>query len=153
MPIEIRLAGEDSKAAIRSLLDDYLTELSEYGEVDTAYPYFESYWNEDEGRWPYLFFAESELIGFAFVNTVSPSGRGTDFSMAEFFVRPTARGRGHGVAAAKEIILKFNGQWELSIMQHNAPARVFWPKVISKIEGRDAECFDEEGERIHRFFV
>jgi predicted acetyltransferase len=34
-------------------MQDYLAELSRYGEVNAAYPHFDAYWSEDD-RWPYL---------------------------------------------------------------------------------------------------
>lgn len=153
MSVEIQLAGEDRQTDIRCLLDEYLAGLSTYGEVDTAYPYFESYWGASEGRWPFLIMGEGELVGFAFVNTFSPSGRGTDFSMAEFYIQPSARGKGYGIAAAMALMRKFRGLWELSIMRANKRAHNFWSKVVSEIEGRDAEFFERKGDTIHRFSV
>ncbi|MAN62566.1 MAG: hypothetical protein CMI60_11550 [Parvibaculum sp.] len=153
MTLEVRSAGENCREDIRRLLDGYLAELSTYGEVDHTYPYFEAYWTEGQARWPFLILGDGKLVGFAFVNTVSPSGRRCDFSMAEFYIHPSARGKGYGIAAAKELMLKFSGLWELSIMQANKPAQRFWPKAISEIEGRDTECFERNGDTIHRFSV
>lgn len=153
MSVEILLAGENCQTDIRRLLSEYLAELSAYGDVDKSYPYFGAYWNEGETRWPYLILGDGEFIGFAFVNTVSPSGRGTDFSMAEFYIEPFARTRGYGLAGAKELLLKHEGQWELSIMRANARAQRFWPKVMSYTKAREVECFEHNGDIIHRFSV
>ena len=153
MTLEVRSAGEHCREDIRRLLDGYLAELSTYGEVDRTYPYFEAYWTEGEARWPFLILGDGKLVGFAFVNTVSPSWRRCDFSMAEFYIQPSARGKGFGMAAAKELMFKFRGQWELSIMQQNVSAQHFWSKVISGVEAHDAECIAHDGDTIHRFSV
>ncbi len=153
MPVALQLVKEDEKDRVRNLLNEYLVELSAFGEVENSYPYFDAYWTDSDCRWPYFIIGHKEIVGFAFVNTFSPSGRGTDFSMAEFYIQPSARGKGYGIAAAMALMLKSSGLWELSIMRANKPAHNFWPKVISEIEGRHAELFQHEGDTIHRFSV
>lgn len=153
MSVEVMLAGDNFRADICKLLGEYLAELSVYGDVDHAYPYFDAYWTGSDCRWPYFILGDGAIIGFAFVNTISPSGRGTDFSMAEFYVQPHARGSGYGLAAAMELFQKHDGVWELSIMKGNKRAQNFWPKAISAVDGRGAECFENNGETIHRFYI
>ena len=153
MAIEIQFAKEESQNYIRKLLDEYLVELSAFGDVDHSYPYFDAYWTECGYRWPYLILGDGKIVGFAFVNTVSPSGRRVDFSMAEFYIQPSARGHGYGLAAAKELFLKHHGWWELSIMRANERAQSFWPKAISASEGHNTESFEHNEETVHRFSV
>lgn len=151
MSIEIQLVDEEHQAYIRALLDEYLKELAEYGEVNHSYPYFDAYWSDRDSRWPYFILEDGEVVGFAFVNTISPSGRGTDFSMAEFYIRPSARGSGCGLAAAKAVFLKHLGVWELSIMRANKPAQTFWPKAISATDTVERQVFEHEAQTIHCF--
>jgi len=151
--VEIRTAKAEGQSKVRELLSEYLVELSAYDEVDHGYRYFDSYWIEGDCRWPYFILGDGEVIGFAFVNTVSPSGRGTDFSIAEFYIQPCARGNGYGLAAATELFRKHEGVWELSVMAANKRAQSFWPKAITAIGGRKAECFEHNGETIHRFCI
>jgi predicted acetyltransferase len=76
-------------------MQDYLAELSRYGEVNAAYPHFDAYWSEDD-RWPYLIEVDDQLAGFALVNKWSPSHQGTDFAVAEFYILPDFRNAGIG---------------------------------------------------------
>src|SRR5687767_4124610 len=119
--VEIRRAEIDEKSAIWNLLKFHLSELSAFGSVNNAYPYFDSYWTEGT-RWPYLIEIVRQKVGFALVNQHSPSGRGTDFAIAEFYVLPQYRGRRYGTEAAHQIFKMHPGQWELSIFLNNAPA-------------------------------
>ncbi len=153
MSSNIKLALEEEKPQLRNLLGEYLSELSKYGEVDVAYPYFDTYWDEGEQRWPYLIQESHQRVGFALVNSWSPSGRGTDFSMAEFYIVPDARGHGIGRNAAKTILLAHSGVWELSVMLLNAPAQRFWPTTIEAAHAQELERIESDGEMIYRFRI
>ncbi len=151
MTVEIVQAVAADRAILRDLLADCLAELAGFGPVDLAYPYFELYFDPAERRWPYLLLQEGEVAGFALVNTVSPSGEGTDFAMAEFYVAPKARRSGFGRAAAARIFRMHAGLWELAILPGNAPAQRFWPEAIAEAGGRAIERIAADGETIHRF--
>jgi predicted acetyltransferase len=101
----------EHKPHLRNLLSDYLLELSRYDEVDLNY--LDAYWEEIESRWPYLIERNDQCVGFTFVDKWSPSGRGTDFSMAEFYIVPDARPHGVGRDAAEAILHAHSGVWEL----------------------------------------
>lgn len=153
MSLKVRLSLTPEKSVLRNLLAAYLSELSEYGDVEIAYPYFDAYWNEGECRWPYVIYDSDQLVGFAFVNTFSPSGRGTDFSFAEFYIVPDARRHGIGRDAAKAILTAHSGVWELSVMSPNAPAQRFWPNAIGAAQVRQYERIEHEQETIYRFRI
>lgn len=153
MRLEVNLALAEKKPVLRHLLADYLSELSRYGEVEFAYRYFDTYWDKGESRWPYLFRENHQLVGFAFVNNWSPSGRGTDFSMAEFYIVSDARRRGVGRDAAKTVLLAYSGVWELSVMSLNASARRFWPNAIEAAQARQLQHVEHNGEAIYRFRI
>jgi GNAT superfamily N-acetyltransferase len=44
---------------------------------------------------------DGESIGFIFINQWLPSGRGTDYAVAEFYIAPRWRGQGHGTEAVR----------------------------------------------------
>ncbi len=44
MSTEVLAASETSKSELREMLSVYLGELSQYGDVDLEYRYFDSYW-------------------------------------------------------------------------------------------------------------
>lgn len=151
MSVTISMAGVVAKTELRSMLSSYLAELGAYGKVNFDYPYFDAYWSEGERRWPYLIRAGSDVIGFAFVR--APSDRGADYSLAEFYIRPEARGCGRGIEAAKAVLTAYPGVWYLTIFLLNAPAQAFWPKAIAAAGSDTPECSEEHGEMVYRFVV
>src|SRR5262249_27241118 len=113
MSAHIRPAEIEDQATVRGQLYAYLKELSAFGSVEETYPYFEDYWKEPT-RWPYVIEVDHVSIGFIFVNQWSPSGRGTDYAMAEFYIAPLWRRRGHGIDAACQVLRNHCGQWEIA---------------------------------------
>jgi predicted acetyltransferase len=107
----VRMAKIDDRPIVRGQINDYLGELSVLVSGKKTYPYFDDYWR-DPTRLPYLVEVGSEPIGFIFVNRWSPSGRSTDYSFAEFYVRPEWRRHGHGLCAASQVLKRHPGQWE-----------------------------------------
>lgn len=87
-------------------------------------------------RHPFLLHAEGRLAGFAIVDTRSRlTGDDGVRDMAEFFVARTARRRGVGTAAARELFERFGGRWEVRQTESNSPALAFWRKVIGNYTG------------------
>ncbi len=132
------------------MLSVYLGELSQYGDVDLEYRYFDSYWL-DEDRWPYLIVKDQRTVGFALVNTWSPSGKGTNFSIAEFFVLPEFRGTGVGRSAFASLLGTHPGFWELSVMSNNEAGKAFWQRALATVGVSEIETVDLDGELVHRF--
>jgi predicted acetyltransferase len=153
LQIAIKLASPVHKAYLRDLLSKYLSELERYGEVNHDYRYFDAYWEEPAGRWPYLIERNGGGVGFAFVNKWSPSGRGTDFAMAEFYINPEARASGVGLRAVEAILQAHLGSWELSIASLNTPAQDFWPHAIGAVGARNIEQIKSDGATIYRFLI
>ncbi|HWJ73139.1 MAG TPA: acetyltransferase [Kaistia sp.] len=153
MALRITPAAAEDKAQLRSLLADCLSELACYGEVDLAYPYLDAYWDPRERRWPYLLRQGEAICGFALVNAWSPSGKGTDFAMAEFYITPAARRNGSGLDAALKVFRMHPGTWELGIMSRNEPAQRFWPKAIAEAGARTVERIEVADETIYRFSI
>jgi predicted acetyltransferase len=151
MTVSITPAGVEMRPRLRTMLSDYLAELSAYAEMHDTYPYFEDYWREPGVRWPYLIQEAGETIGFAFVRAIPDEG--CDASMAEFYVLPAARGGGRGTAAVAALLQAHPGVWRLTILARNAPAQAFWPKAIVAGGGRDVERSDEDGDTAYRFTV
>jgi predicted acetyltransferase len=146
MTVSIRPCPEPEKSQLFAMLQRCLAELSKFGEVDLSYPYFDSYW-QDVDRWPYLIFCNRQLAGFALVNSWSPSGLGTDFAMAEFYVAPAFRRQKLGRGAFDLLIRKHPGQWELSVFDDNTAALMFWQRslgqsdLVSQLEHPSATVF------------
>jgi predicted acetyltransferase len=150
MTIKILAASEAKKSELREMLSAYLRELSQYGDVDLGYRFFDSYWTDDN-RWPYLIVKDESPVGFALVNTWSPSGKGADFALAEFYVRPEFRGMGVGKRAFTSLLQKRFGIWKLSVMADNETGKAFWERALASTDVSDLEGIELGSEVVHRF--
>jgi predicted acetyltransferase len=146
------------KAALRAYLDPYLIEHAdqvdpqrEYGDP-TDYEYFDLYWVEPQ-RHAYWVIDDGQRAGFVMVNEWSPSGRGTQRSIAEFYIRPELRRRGLGQAAALAALDTHAGLWELQVYRANLDGMAFWPQVIAAASAKDWEAMECDDRVIHRFRV
>jgi predicted acetyltransferase len=150
MSISVTLAPANEKPRLRDILTDYLAELSRYGEVSVDYPFFDSYWHDND-RWPYMIEADGQLAGFALVNTWSPSQRGTDFAVAEFYILPDFRRAGVGRRAFAALLHKHRGVWELSVVSKNEAAKAFWQRTIANAGVTVMDRLTIEDEVVYRF--
>ena len=150
MPVAILPASETRKLELRGMLSAYLDELIQYGDVDLEYRYFDSYWS-DTDRWAYFIDKEQHTAGFALINTHSPSGKGTDFAVAEFYVLPEFRGAGVGKAAFACLLGTHPGLWELSVMADNEAGKAFWEKSLAMASVSERETVDLGKKLVHRF--
>jgi predicted acetyltransferase len=150
--VVLRKAQTGDQTTMRAMLADHLREMLAFGPVEEPYPYFDVYWTEAT-RWPYLIEVAGEPIGFVMVNQWSPSGRGTDHAIGEFYISPAHRRRGHGAEAARQAFRAHPGQWELLIFAANRPAQAFWPAAIASAGGRSLERIDHQGNTVLRFVV
>ena len=75
---------------MRSLLHEYLSELSQFGSFDLAYPRFDLYWTE-AGRRAFFIAHGDDVAGLVFLcDGLSSTGLPTDCAITEFYVRPDA---------------------------------------------------------------
>ena len=89
----------------------------------------------------YLFTQEDRPAGFAFVRNLDGPGPTV---LNSFFLVHAARRRGHGLAAARDVLARHPGDWEVAFQDANRAAVAFWPRVA-------AACADEAGWRLeHR---
>jgi predicted acetyltransferase len=131
-PAEVAVtpAGLCGYGEVRRLMPPYLRELAALcGAPPIAgtprYPGLAGYWLRP-GRHAFVIEADGASAGFALVNRWSPSGRGVDRAMAEFYITPAHRRRGVGRAAAGRIFAAHAGIWEVSVLTANTAALQFW---------------------------
>lgn len=144
MDINILPAALTDKPSIAKMLKGpYLRELAQYfaphepAAEQYDYPYLDAYWEEPGARFPFLITANGELAGFAFVNQYSRLGTGNAWSMAEFYIEPSARGHGVGKTAAELVLRQFPGNWEVAVLTGNEPALAFWRRVATRVANDD----------------
>ena len=128
MLIELQPVPLADKNALRSMYSLYLFKLLHSDSMEEDAPFFDRYWI-DEDRWPYFILKNKEVVGFALINTWSPSGKGTDYSVAEFYILPEHRAEGIGRHAFTKLLDLHSGVWEISVINDNAAGMRFWDKV------------------------
>ena len=132
--MEVRRAHVAQKALLETLLEKYLYELSffegeRFGEDGTfGYPYLAAYWQE-EGRHPYLLYADGRLSGLCLVNRIPAADAPLDHAVAEFFVAPPDRRQGAASAAIAQVFARHPGAWQIAFHEKNAPAAAFWRRA------------------------
>jgi predicted acetyltransferase len=142
--VEARPAASAEAGTIRNLMQLYLDEFSPIdgrpieSDGTYTYPYLDLYWLE-QGRYPFLIWADSELAGFALVIERSLIELGQDgFDMAEFFVLRRWRRHGVGELAARQLFDRFPGEWWIVMHELNTPAQSFWRAVVTRYVGDDS---------------
>ncbi len=139
-----------NKEVLRRLLELYVYDYSEYmgWDVDEhglfGYRYLDHYWTEPD-RHPFFIRVDGRLGGFALVRAGAPH------DMAEFFVMRKYRRSGVGSAAARLVLERFPGAWEVRQLAENTGATTFWRSAIPVAfaeeirDGRPVQCFTMPG--------
>lgn len=120
----------EEKATLAAMMRDYLVAMAAFVpdvRPDDAYPYFDLYWSEPAARWPFWLKVGNANAGFALVSRRAEVGR---TEMEEFFVADAYRRRGVGLAAARRLIGRFPGAWQITQRETNVGAIAFWHRVL-----------------------
>ena len=158
MSIEILKVNKKDKDIIANLMQFYQYDFTDFGgehlgeRAKFTYKYFDCYW-EDSDRHPFLILYDKQIAGFSFVNEYSHLGYENAHSIAEFFILRYFRKKGIGFQAAKKIIEKFPGKWEISQTEKNVNAQKFWLKFVRSLKGQDFEkvVLNESGKVVLAF--
>lgn len=142
MNVEVRSVPREQAHVVKNLMQLYLYEasdlegagefLEEMGADGRYEPFeFDTYW-EQPGRYPFLIWADGKLAGFALIAERSEQDR---HAVTEFFVLRVLRRRRIGESAARFLFDHYPGEWEVSELTVNEPAREFWRAVIGRYAG------------------
>src|SRR5215216_2568053 len=127
--VEVEPVSYSDKDVLGRLIEFYVYDYSEYmgWDVDAhgvfGYRYLDHYWT-DADRHPFFIRVDGRLAGFALVR----SGRPHD--MAEFFVMRKYRRAGVGTEAARLVLGRFPGSWEVRQLEANVAGSNFWRSAI-----------------------
>jgi len=139
MSIELVTVEAHEAARIAVMMPDYLKEMAEYTEVplDSAghltYPYLGHYWREPD-RFPFTITRAGVDCGFALVRRlIDPDKPGDYHSLAEFYIAHDFRRQSFGRQAATNVLRTFKGDWEVSVLKSNLPARYFWQGTLVEL--------------------
>jgi predicted acetyltransferase len=137
MGLSVKIAKISDMQYIGSLLQSYLRELSEFENIpltpsgEYEYEYLPYYWTENT-RWPYLFYFDGKVAGFAFVRKEKEK-----YIMAEFTVFREYRGYRFGLVFADEILQKHPGKWNIEYDIQNTNANNFWNRLVVSVAGNN----------------
>ena len=147
------LVPVDDKAALATMMRDYIAAMAEVIpgiRTDAPYPHFDLYWSDSENRWPFWLKLDQANAGFALVSWRSEAGR---TEMEEFFVAAPFRRKGIGLAAARRLILRFPGAWQITQRETNAPAIAFWHCVLDGFVSYDETTTRTDAVRREQRFI
>ena len=167
--VTVSAATEAERVLIEGLVQFYIYDFSELEPAVSDrfepgidgrfadYPELPRYWS-DPAREALMIRSNGRPAGFALINTTSHSGMPVDRNMGEFFVMRKHRRGGVASAAARAILARYPGQWEIAIAGRNLAAVAFWPRAVAGATGvADLVTLEGDGERwtgpILRFVV
>ncbi|UFR06449.1 GNAT family N-acetyltransferase [Streptomyces sp. Go40/10] len=134
--VTVRPATPEDRPAVERLWLMFHHDLSEFGgALPAADGTFRSERVESAftrpGWAPYLLACGERLAGLAFVRGLDGPVR----VLNSFFVVRGARRRGIGLRAAREVLTRHPGPWEIAFQQDNPAAVRFWPRVAEELAG------------------
>ncbi|MET7638447.1 GNAT family N-acetyltransferase [Streptomyces sp. NPDC005438] len=137
-PVSLRRADTDDHPALERLWLMFRHDMSEF---DGTLPRPDGTFREERLRsaltdpdWaPYLLLSEDRPAGLVFVRSLSTAPR----VLNSFFVARGARGSGLGMWAAREVVGRHPGPWEVAFQEANPGAVRFWRRVATEVAGRE----------------
>lgn len=94
------------------------------------YGHFEEYFRDPQ-RKAFFVFDDEIRVGFAMINPYSVLGHTPDYTLAEFTIFPTYRRQGYAEKAAKLILSRYPGKWEIKYNEKNTAAKSLWTKITA----------------------
>ena len=157
---EVKLipASVEDYPVIQNMASYYSYDMSEYmgwpqdadGKQSVGIDYLK-YWNT-ENTFPFIIKFQKELVGFVIVDK-NVSDLSNDFNMAQFFILRKFKGKGIGRHIAFQCFDKFQGKWEVFVMQGNEGAYRFWRKIIKDYaHNHFKECTRTVGQSVRNIF-
>lgn len=127
-------------AWIQEHLGDYLEDLGRFGTgILPVLPEFGHTetdqvrsWLSEPGGLLLTIADDARAVGFAFIIARPAGAAGADYRMMEFFIARPSRRRGFGRSAARLILDRFSGNWEIIANLRNTQAVEFWRRTISQ---------------------
>jgi predicted acetyltransferase len=125
---------QEDELTLHNLIQFYIYEFTLFEEIkleeNGSYAPFDlkPYWTESNLHAFFILF-ERELAGFALVESGEPN------VILEFFILRKFYRRGFGKMAAIKLFDQFPGNWSITQVEKNEPARNFWRKVIGEYTG------------------
>lgn len=154
--VSVEPALMESRVLLARLLQLYLHDLSavEAWEVDESGSFGEDDLDDcwtDVRRHPFVIRADGQVAGFAIVDEGSDVTADPDvFDMAEFFVLRRWRRQGVGREAARQILARLPGRWEVRPFPGYSPGEHFWRRICAELAHGDVATasYDRAGKPV-----
>jgi predicted acetyltransferase len=142
----------DEKGALAAMMRDYMAAMAAFVpgiDADHRYPDFDRFWTDPATHWPFWLKVDGINAGFALIQFRPDAGR---TEMEEFFVVSTLRRQGVGLAAARRLIVRFPGGWQITQRETNTGAIAFWHSVLDGFVSYDETRTDTDALRREQRF-
>ena len=133
--VSLRVLTPETRPVLERLWQLYRHDLSQFrGSIPDADGTFHTrslgpFLSDDPDRGAHLFHAAGGLVGFGLVSRVTAEPH----LMSEFFVVRSVRGQGVGQAAARELLARYPGAWEIPFQAENGAAARFWRRLATAV--------------------
>ena len=147
--IELRKVKAEERDLLWNINQKYLYEMTNFyddpmdEDGNYHYGYFDEYFT-DPKRTAYFLYHGDTLVGFAFLCPYSNIGQNPDYTMAEFTIFPIHRKKHYAFDAAKAILSKHPGKWEIKYNEKNLAGKSLWNKVALPYNPKVHHLNDEE---------
>ena len=129
--IELRKVQINDRELLWNINQKYLYEMTNFYDdpMDEKgnyhYGHFDDYFTDPE-RTAYFICSDNVLIGFALLCPYSNIGQAPDHTMAEFTIFPAYRRNHYALDAAKMILARHPGKWEIKYSEKNPGGKILW---------------------------
>ncbi len=147
--IRLKQVGEANRELLWNVNQKYLYEMTNFYDDpmdengNFHYGWFDEYFKDPKRR-AYFIYSDDTLVGFAMICPYSNIGRNPDHTMAEFTVFPSHRRKRLALEAARMILQKHQGLWEIKYNEKNTAAKSLWHKLAAPYDPEEVHINDEE---------
>jgi len=172
LKIDLTLTDKTRSYIIKNLYPLYLHDLASFnGAVPNLHGIFEEsgtvmtladqyncqnvWWENPESLFPYLILVDSIPAGFALISSPPYCCENADYTVHEFFVINSFRGKGVGKEAVLKVFELHKGKWALHTHASigNQSAQRFWNNTIEDyMSGNFAASVEQTSEGMRMFF-
>ena len=134
--IRLQIVRKEERELLWNINQKYLYEMTLYypDSMDEHgnyhYGHFEEYFT-DPVRKAFFLYDDDIMVGFAMVNPYSNIEHDPDYTIAEFTIFPTYRGKHYATDAANLILASYPGKWEIKYNEKNIGAKRLWTKIAA----------------------
>jgi len=134
--LRLRTVQKKDRDLLWNINQKYLYEMTNFYDdpMDDSgnyhYGHFDDYFS-DPMRVSYFIFNDDVLVGFAMLCPYSNVDQNPDYMMAEFTIFPAYRRKHFALDAARMILDKHPGKWEIKYNEKNSGAKKLWNAVAT----------------------